>query len=90
MARLVVVEFQSNQEAEEFAQSHPGVWGVYPLPTAICNCPDNTRRTVTNWARGKNTRVWVCVKCRRASRFWVKGIPARLEVALGRNMKDPQ
>ena len=75
MARLVVVEFLNNDEADRFvdklAADHVAgkprrAIGSFPTPTKFCACDPHTRKS------GRTTKFgwWVCLSCKLAQPGW--------------------
>lgn len=75
MARVVMVEFQDNKEAERFVQrlgedqlngKPRRAIGMIPVPTKFCECDPTTRRC------GRTTKFgwWVCLECKKAQPGW--------------------
>lgn len=82
MARLVVLSFEDNEEAEAFIknenQTPEAVWdlkveGAFAMPTQFCpssgsgGCSPSKR--VRGWVRGKKYGWWVCAICKKPSGF---------------------
>jgi hypothetical protein len=90
--RYVVLEFDDSDSADAFIENENisahlafKVLGLYVKPLLYCQCPDKRRQTVKNWARGKRTGLWLCRTCKKPSSFYIKGVRARLQEALGYN-----
>lgn len=75
MARVVMVEFQDNAEAERFVMrlgedqlkgKGRRAIGLIPTPTKFCECPPATRKA------GRTTKFgwWVCLECKKAQPGW--------------------
>lgn len=72
MARIVVLSFQNNKEAEAFAlemrASGPAeVVGLYMRPTVYCECPPSGKSRVS-WSKGKKFGLWIHT-CGKPSRL---------------------
>lgn len=75
MARVVMVEFQDNKEAERFVErltqdqlkgKGRRAIGLIPTPTQFCECDPATRKC------GRTTKFgwWVCLECKKAQPGW--------------------
>jgi len=79
MARLVVLQFDDNDEAEGFVTDggngyhEQKVVGLFAMPTQFCpqsgsgGCQKNKR--VQGWQRGRKFGWWVCSICKKPSGF---------------------
>lgn len=75
MARVVMVEFQDNKEAERFVHrlgedqlngKGRRAIGLIPVPTQFCECDPTTRRC----GRTEKFGWWVCLECKKAQPGW--------------------
>lgn len=93
MPTLVVLQFNSSEEAEALQNYTKGlvgtVIGEYYLPSerVYCRCDTKTRVRGDNWRRHPRLGLWVCKVCKRPSRAWRQGLQARLTEALGYNQR---
>jgi hypothetical protein len=80
MPRLVVLEFQDNNVAEDLVkywietdEVEYEVVGVYARPTLFCSPNDGHRggrKTQSGWTRGTKYGWWVCGVCKKPSKLW--------------------
>jgi ribosomal protein L37AE/L43A len=66
MARYLVIEFDNNDEADNFAEmtadgASMRVVAMYMKPTQFCECPNPEEKSV----RGKKYGLWVCRMCNK-------------------------
>jgi len=93
--RYVLVEFDDPSAAEAFTQNVTlsaqldfDVKGMFLSPDKFCECPDRTRQGNNNWARGSRSGIWLCRRCKKASRFHQGGLMDRVKMALGYNLLE--
>lgn len=93
--RLVVLEFDDRDAAEAFVtnpnqpeQQGFKVRAMYLSPTKFCQCPDKQRQDGRNWTKGRRTGLFLCIRCRKPSVFYQRGLLERLKFALGLNLLD--
>ena len=82
MARLVVLRFEDNDEAEEFVNAHkvymadektnmhqafPEVLGLLAMPTQFCEQGGCGKGRIKEFARGTSYGWWVCARCHKPS-----------------------
>lgn len=85
MARIVILSFSDNSEAEEFVRSSPTgtrmrIEAVVARPTSWCRCPatnlgSRRRRSSKResaWQRGKRFGWVLCIHCRKPSEAAVR------------------
>ena len=89
MARIVVLQFEDNEEADIFVKNegmHPetAIWtyetvGMFQMPTMFCpnsgsgGC--STGKRVRAWQRGQKFGWWVCTICKKPSGYVPPGKP---------------
>lgn len=88
MAKYVLLAFDSDAEADEFAQRftddveersqairvkpYAMVRGVWKKPTKFCDCTSGNIKQ-RGWTRGKKFGWYVCDYCRKPSAAWARG-----------------
>lgn len=75
MPRLVVLDFDDNEQAEEFIESGKyNVVGLFARPSLFCDPSDGHTggrgKTGRGWTKGKKYGWWVCAVCKKPSRLW--------------------
>jgi hypothetical protein len=95
MAKYVLVQFDSDVEADDFVQAvrdkvtwekgEGQVRAVYKKPTVFCECTAVKRRGFT---RGKKFGWYVCTQCHKPTEAWAKG--DSWFIALGVNLLSIQ
>jgi hypothetical protein len=95
--RIVILEFEDADSANSFVENQhmPGQLGysimaMFMRPTKFCECPDKTRQHANNWAKGKRTGLYLCVRCKKPSIHHQKGILSRLQYVFGYNQLDSE
>lgn len=75
MARLVILEFEDNIDAEDFAASvHYPVVGIFALPTTFCEgspttgCMKHQGKLGWYWTRGDSFGWWICRVCHKPAK----------------------
>lgn len=74
MARLVIIEFEDNAEAQRLVDKltrdaldskgrRPA--GLIPIPRQFCDCSGDTKS-----ARTTKFGWWICLECKKAKRGW--------------------
>lgn len=94
--RIVVLRFDKKEDAEYFVDSAKeemevrgaSFFAMFLLPNQFCECPDKTRQTVANWAKGSRTGIWICRRCKKPSQFHNRGLLTRLKYIFGNNLLE--
>jgi len=105
MARLVVLQFEDNDEAEAFVKAQHVLWsdehtntsklrsaefvGLFALPTIFCEGHGNSKQL--GFARGVKYGWWVCSRCGKPARSRTIENLIRNVLSQGRNfLTQPQ
>lgn len=91
--RYVMVEFKDPDSANSFSMNETlgqqlgyRVVAVFIKPTKFCECPGS--KDAKDWRKGKRTGLYLCVHCRKPSRFHQAGIWKRLQWVMGFNLLE--
>lgn len=90
--RYIVIATESKEDAERIMRDIQtenavvDIVGVYFRPNSFCQCYDKASQNANNWQRGPKFGIFLCRRCRKPSQFHEKGIGARLEYGLGKNL----
>lgn len=71
MMMAVVITFENDSDAIDYALSNPNTTGIYKIPTMFCDGQHGGRKTEVGFTKGLKYGWWVCAKCMKPKRqYW--------------------